>query len=142
MSVEIDTSGLDRQLRELAYKTKTGGKKATKAGAVIVAAALKVNTPYEDKSDRKWKQQRQYDAQNGQSREFKHLRDDIVISPPDALGDIEVKFGKDTAWRSHFVNDGTIHQAPQHFVEKTVEETRIAVKETMERAILKEINGT
>ncbi|WP_445505818.1 HK97-gp10 family putative phage morphogenesis protein [Niallia sp. 03091] len=142
MSVDIDMSGLDRQLRELAYKTQSGGKKATKVGAAIVAAALKVNAPYENRSDRKWKQQRQFDLQSGVEREFKHLRDDVVISPPNELGNIEIKFGKDTAWRSHFVNDGTIYQAPQHFAEKTTVETHEAVKAAMERVILGEVNGT
>jgi HK97 gp10 family phage protein len=141
MSVEVDISGLDRQFRELAYKTASGGKKASKIGAAIVAEKLKENTPYENNSDRKWRAQRQWEAENGVSHEFKHLRDDIVQSTPNELGEIEVKFGKDTAWRSRFVNDGTIHQVPQHFAEKTVVETHEPVKIAMQEIINRELNG-
>lgn len=141
MSVEVDMTGLDAQLRKVAYRTKSGGVKATLAGAMIVKEALKVNTPYENESDRKWKAQRQIEAKTGESHEFKHMRDDIVISKPDKLGEVTVGYGKDTAWRSHFVNDGTIHQPPQHFAEKTVAETREMVTATMQRVINTEVAG-
>ncbi|MCZ4248184.1 hypothetical protein O2313_11690 [Bacillus amyloliquefaciens] len=34
------------------------------------------------------KQQRQIEAKTGESHEFKHMRDDIVISKPDKLGEV------------------------------------------------------
>lgn len=145
MSVDVDMTGLDAMFRQLAYKTASGGKKASKAGAEIVAARLKENTPYETKSDRKWKAQRQVEAQTGITREFKHMRDDIIQSAPNELGEIEVKYGKDTAWRSRFVNDGTIYQpkngTPPHFAEKTVAETHEPVKIAMQQIINKELAG-
>jgi HK97 gp10 family phage protein len=141
MSVEVDFSGLDRQFAELARKTKSGGKKAAKVGAEIVAAKLKENTPVEDKSDRKWKQQREVEREKGTSREFKHMKDDIVISRADDLGEYNVHYGKDTAWRSHFVNDGTINQSAQHFVEKTVDETKESVRVEMQAIVNKELSS-
>lgn len=141
MSVEVDMTGLDEQFRRLAYQTAKGAKLASKAGAVIVAEKLKENTPYENRSDRKWKAQRQVEGQTGVSQDFKHMRDDIVLSGPNELGDIEVKFGKETAWRSKFVNDGTIKQQPQHFAEKTIAETHEDVRQAMQGIINEEVNG-
>lgn len=141
MSVEVDFSGLDKQFAEIAHRTQSGGRKASKVGAEIVAAKLKENTPFEDKSDRKWKQQREVEHEHGTSREFKHMRDDIVISRADDLGEYSVHFGKDTAWRTHFVNDGTINQRAQHFAEKTVTETKEEVRSEMQTIVDKELNG-
>ncbi|GGH83560.1 HK97 gp10 family phage protein [Pullulanibacillus pueri] len=122
MSTEIDYSGLDRQFLELAARTKSGGKKAAKAGAQIVADKLKENTPYDPDTE-------------------KHLIDDVEISRVNDLGEYQVHFGKDTAWRSKFVNDGTINQPAQHFAEKTEAEARGEVTEEMQKVIEKELNG-
>lgn len=141
MSVEVDMSGLDAMFRKLAYQTESGGKKASGVGAAIVAEKLKENTPIEYASDRKWKAQRKWETENGVTHEFKHMKDDIILSTPNELGEIEVKYGKDTAWRSRFVNDGTIKQDGQHFAEKTVTETHEPVRVAMQEIINKEVNG-
>lgn len=122
MSVEIDMGGLERQLRELASRTASGGKKASKVGAEIVAEKLKENTPYDPNT------------------KF-HMQDDIEISRPNDLGEYVVGFGKNTAWRSKFVNDGTIKQHAQHFAEKTVTETHEEVRSAMQEIINQELNG-
>jgi HK97 gp10 family phage protein len=143
MSVEVDYNGLDEMFKRLAFQTENGAKKASVVGAEIVAEKLKENTPYEEdrKGDGKWKAQRQMEKETGVSQEFKHMRDDIIMTNPNPLGEIEVKYGKATAWRSRFVNDGTIKQPAQHFAEKTVAETYEEVKIAMQRVIEREVEG-
>lgn len=131
MSVTVDLIGLDRTLRKIAYATKSGGVKATLAGAAVVKEHLKNRTPYDEDSPRN----RQKDAQTGELHEFKHMRDDIVISKPNDVGTVTVGYGKATAWRSRFPNDGTIHQEGQHFAERTVSESRGEVVKVMQRII-------
>lgn len=123
MSFEVDMSGLDRQFRELAYRTESGGKKAAKEASQIVADKLKENTPYDPKTK-------------------KHMRDDIVVTKNSELSaQYDVHYGKDTAWRSNWVNDGTIRIKGQHFKEKTIEETKDEARATMQRVINEELNG-
>lgn len=122
MSVEVDYSGFDMQLAELAAKTASGGRKAAKAGAQIVAETLKKNTPLDPNT--------KY-----------HMKDDIEVSKVSSLDEYEVHYGKDTAWRSKFVNDGTIYITGQHFAEKTEREAEEPAKAAMEKVIYKESKG-
>ncbi|WEG14153.1 head-tail adaptor protein [Pullulanibacillus sp. KACC 23026] len=142
MSVDIDMDGLDRQFLEIAARTRSGGKKAAKVVAEsVVAPKLKENTPYEERSDRKWAAQRVRERVTGVSKEFNHMKDDIEVSGPNELGQYTVHYGEDTAWRSHFVNDGTIYQKPQHFAEKTEVETRSEARAIMQGIIDEELRG-
>lgn len=122
MSVEIDMRGLDEQFRQLAFRTVSGGAKAAKAAAEIVAEKLKENTPYDPGTP-------------------KHMRDDIEVSKANDLGEYHVHYGKDTAWRSNFVNDGTIRIRGQHFKEKTESESQDEARAEMQRVINEELNG-
>jgi len=107
MGVEIDTSSIDKALKQMAGKEKRVRNRALKQGAQAVADRLRQNTP-KDKED----------------NNEKHMQDDIVVSGIDQYGDIKIGYGKETAWRVHFTEMGTIKQRPQGFIQRTEEEMK------------------
>lgn len=88
-------------------KERTVRNRALKTAAKAVAEKLKENTPI-DPND------------NNET----HMKNDIAISGVNQYGEIKVGYGKETYWRAHFVELGTIKQRPQHFIERTEEEAR------------------
>lgn len=126
-------------LRELGTKATRVQNKATRTGSQVFAEALKHNTPYEDRSDRSWKGQREMDRIKGTKSVFKHMREDIQVSGIDQFGHINVGFGKDTYWRVHFVELGTPNYAPNPFISKTVSETQSVYQTTVATILKKEL---
>lgn len=133
MAVEIDTRGVELELKRLAAQEKPVRNAGLKKAAQAVASRLRENTVvYEGKRDGKWKAQRQYERENGVNQaEFPHMRDDVQTSNVDINGDIRIGYGKKTYWRAHFVELGTIKQPPQGFIQRTEEEMRGDVMDIM-----------
>ncbi|WP_025726784.1 HK97-gp10 family putative phage morphogenesis protein [Heyndrickxia ginsengihumi] len=107
MGVEIDTSSIDKALKQMAGKEKRVRNRALKQGANTLAARLRENTPVDDNDNNE-----------------KHMRDGIVVSGVNADGEIQVGYDKETYWRVHFSELGTIKQRPQGFIQRTEEEMK------------------
>lgn len=110
-----------------------------RAGRDYIVEKLQANTPYENRSDRSWKAQREQDRLHNTHTQFKHLRDDIVYSGVDQFGHIKIGFGKDTYWRAHFVELGTIYQPARPFISTTIDETREGYQEVVANELRKEL---
>lgn len=120
MSFSIDDN-ITSELQKLGNKAKRIPNKAVRESAPIFAEELKVQTPYENISDRSWKAQRQMDKKTGKKTTFKHMKDDIQVSGVDQYGHVNVGFGEDTYWRVHFVELGTVNQKANPFIERAIE---------------------
>lgn len=120
MSFSIDDN-ITSELQKLGNKAKRISNKAVRESAPIFAEELKVQTPYENISDRSWKAQRQMDKKTGKKTTFKHMKDDIQVSGVDQYGHVNVGFGEDTYWRVHFVELGTVNQKANPFIERAIE---------------------
>lgn len=118
MGVTINTDSIDLALKQLAGKQKKVRNKALEVASQAFADKLKENTPiYSD--------------------DTVHMRDDIRISKIDANGEIFIGFGKETSWRVHFVEIGTIKQKPQAFMQRTEREMKNTIKNIIEKEIKK-----
>lgn len=126
-------------LSSLGRKGTTVRNKALRAGRDLVVKRLEENTPYENQSDRSWKAQREMDKRTGHKTTFKHLKDDIVYSGVDQTGAVKIGFGKDTYWRAHFVELGTINQAPKPFISTALQQSEEDYKNTLEKTVRKEL---
>ncbi len=118
MGVTINTDSIDIALKQLAGKQKKIRNKALKVASEAFAKKLKENTPY-------------------YNDDTVHMRDDIKISKIDANGEIFIGYGKETAWRVHFVEIGTIKQKPQVFMQRTEREMKNTIKNIIEKEIKK-----
>ncbi|WP_125711765.1 HK97-gp10 family putative phage morphogenesis protein [Companilactobacillus kedongensis] len=127
------------KLSSLGNKGNTIRNKSLRAGRDIVVNNLENNTPYENSSDRSWKGQREMDKVSGHKTVFKHMKDDIVYSGVDSQGAVKVGFGKDTFWRVHFVELGTIHQAANPFIESTLKDSESEYKQVIEETARNEL---
>lgn len=114
MPVEFDTSGLDKALKQMVSQEKKVRNRGLKRAGEAIARRLEENTPVESKP------------------QDKHMKDDIVVSGVNVNGEIQVGFGKDTAWRAHFVEMGTIKQPPQSFIQRTEEDMQDEVLRIMQ----------
>ncbi|HEP6124851.1 TPA: HK97 gp10 family phage protein [Streptococcus pyogenes] len=103
------TKGLDEILANLT-KLEVKAPKTAKSAVTEVAKefekALKANTPvYEIETEER-------------------LQEDTVISgfkgANVGIVSKEIGYGKETGWRAHYPNDGTIYQRGQDFKEKTI----------------------
>ncbi|AMW98451.1 HK97-gp10 family putative phage morphogenesis protein [Rummeliibacillus stabekisii] len=124
---EIDMRSVEAGLRKLAGQNKRVLNKAVRKASEVVVKSLEENTPLarEKSRDGSWKAQRQYENANSLKRtKYSHLRDDIVTSNVNQEGRMQVGFSKDTYWRAHFPEMGTINQKPQGFMEKTTHESQ------------------
>lgn len=124
---------LDKNLKEIAARFPRIRNKALKKAGEAVRLRLAVNTSYNAnrKSDRKWKAQRQYEKKTGNVTVFPHMRDDVVASNVNSVGELKIGYSEKTYWRAHFPNGGTINQTGTHFMEKTEEEMEAEVMEIM-----------
>jgi len=138
MSFSVDED-VTSNLSSLGRKGKTIRNKALRAGRDLVVHNLEANTPYENQSDRSWKGQREMDKITGHKTTFKHLKDDIVYSGIDQTGAVKVGFGPDTYWRVHFVELGTINQAPQPFISNTLNQSQEEYKDIIEKTVREEL---
>lgn len=107
MSVKIKgLQAIESNLRKLAIKERKARNKALEKLTEAVANQLERNTP------------------PGANHSGKHMKNDVQISKPDEDGHITVGFGKETSWRVHFVEMGTIKQPPQGFVQQTEDQMK------------------
>jgi len=120
MSIKIDTSSIDRALKNMDNQGKKARDKALKKAGNEIANRLKDNTPVDPRD-----------------RNKKHMKDDIVVSGVDQYGEVTIGFGKETYWRARFVELGTIKQRPQHFIENTEQEMRDKVMEIIKEELAK-----
>lgn len=112
MSVKITGArAIEENLRKLVIKEKQVRNRALKKAANEVAKQLEMNTP------------------SGTSHGGTHLKDDVQVSSPTEDGHITVGFGKETGWRAHFVEMGTMKQPPQGFIQRTEEQMQNKVLE-------------
>lgn len=106
MSVSVNWGDFDKNIAQMIVDVdKTIRIKAGKTAGKQIAEKLSNNTPKSEKAG---------DI---------HLADDVTVGSVNEQGEVEVGYSKQTAWRVHFSNFGTVHQRGQHFIEKTVEES-------------------
>lgn len=117
---KIEKNGITQKVNEVARKIPKAEEKALKKGITTFANILEKNTPV------------------GPSREGKegyqsvHMVDDVKWQKQ-TDGQYIAGYGKDTAWRAVFVNNGTIKQKGQHFFEASVDEaTPIIIREVQD----------
>jgi len=127
------------KLSALGNKGKIIRNKSLRAGRDLVIEKLEANTPYENQSDRSWKGQREMDKITGHKTTFKHMKDDIVYSGVDQTGAVKIGFGKDTYWRVHFVELGTINQPARPFISDTLSDSRDGYKSLIEKTVREEL---
>lgn len=120
MGLDIDTSSIDKALKQMAGKEKRVRNKALKKAGEAIADRLRENTPI--------------DTTDGNE---KHMKDDIVISNVDQYGEIKIGYGHETYWRVHFTEMGTIKQRPQHFIERTEQEMQEEVMRIIQEELRK-----
>ncbi|GKT04463.1 HK97-gp10 family putative phage morphogenesis protein [Furfurilactobacillus entadae] len=136
MSFEIDDN-IMVALQDVGVKYDLIERKAVKAASIPVADGLQSRTPYESTSDRSWKAQRDYDKATGHKTKFKHMRDDVVVSGFDQFGHINIGWGKDTYWRVHFVELGTVNMPANPFISAAIAELQDAYVGTLEAELRK-----
>lgn len=136
MSFEIDDD-ITAALQAIGVKAQSAENKAVRKTAPVVAGAIQAATPYENKSDRSWKAQREMDKKSGKKSVFKHMRDGVVYSGIDAFGHINIGWDKDTYWRVHFVELGTVNQRANPFISRGI----AAVTDTYQTMIANELRG-
>lgn len=136
MSYSINDS-ITQGLQSLGSKMNTVRNGALRSGRDYFAEELQKNTPLENVSDRSWKAQREMDKIHKTHTVLKHMRDDIVYSGVDQFGNTHVGFGKDTYWRVHFVELGTIHQHAQPFISNTVAMTKDGYQQIVKNELKK-----
>ncbi|MBC6310148.1 phage tail protein [Listeria sp. FSL L7-1582] len=100
-NVHVTSKNVDKHIHMLMKKSEKVTKKANAIGGKHLAEALERNTPYDPDGS-------------------KHLRDDVVFGADEA-GAMTIGYGKATAYRAHFVNNGTENQTGVHHIEKTLE---------------------
>lgn len=59
-----------------------------------------------------------------------HMKDDVKYQK-DTDGRYKVGYGKNTAWRAHFINNGTVYISPTFFFDKVVEAKLPGVYDTI-----------
>lgn len=118
--MSINVNGLkqiEANLKKLALKESKVRDKAVQKAAEEVARQLERNTPVEPNY-------------NG-----KHMKDDVQVGKVDEDGHITVGYGKDTSWRAHFVEMGTIKQPPQGFIQQTEDQMKKRIIDIMKKEI-------
>ncbi|WP_426554612.1 HK97-gp10 family putative phage morphogenesis protein [Bacillus safensis] len=116
----LEANGIEetyKAIEKMARQNVKAEKAAVHAGAKLMADGLEKNTPFDNDSGNK-----------------KHLKSDVFYSKPREDGEIysTVGYGKETAYRLHFTNFGTIKQRPQSFIERTINEYEQSVLSKMQ----------
>lgn len=116
MSVEVNSQGIDLELKRLAAANKKVLNKALKKAGQEMAIRLEQRTPYDPKTST-------------------HLKTSVVIGNPDQAGNLKVGFDKKVSWRAHFVELGTIYQQPQGMIQRTQQEMENRVIQILKEEI-------
>lgn len=119
------TTGLEEMLaniHKLQVNNRRVAREAVSEGADMFAKQLESNTP-DDSGD---------------------LKSDVTVSSfkGGGQGQIEkdIGYGGSTGWRVKYPDDGTIHQSPQNFKEKTINEMTPKVQELYVKKIAEGLN--
>lgn len=67
-----------------------------------------------------------------------HARDHVTYSKAKD-GQVEIGFDDDVSWRIHFIEFGTIHQPPQHIIEKSIDALADEVQARVERELIRRL---
>lgn len=67
-----------------------------------------------------------------------HARDHVVYTKAKD-GQVEIGFDDDVSWRIHFIEFGTIHQPPQHIIEKSLDALAEDVQARVERELIRRL---
>lgn len=123
MGVDVKTSGIDNALKRLVAQKSSIERKAVREAAKHFSNRLKDETP-------------RYDGKSYPSSNNVHLENSITMS--NFKDDqILVGFNKETAWRVHFIEYGTIKQKPNGFIERTIQSSQKDILEIMQNEIKK-----
>lgn len=124
MTIEFNgMNQLDKNLRKLALSEKKVRNQAVRKAGQAFAERLERNTPVDREARRKGS--------------GVHMKDDVQISGVNQEGIISVGYGKETSWRVHFIERGTIKQRPQGFIQQTENEMQGRILEIMQNEIRK-----
>lgn len=115
---------LDKALQDILNNNPKAEKRGLKKGAEYLQSQLSQNAPYEP-------------------RRSAHLRDDVQVSSvknEHGYQYVEVGWGKDTSWRVHFTEFGTIKDPPNAFIESTERDARQNIYKLIQDEIKRVIN--
>lgn len=102
---DVDTSGIEQNLKRLAADNKKARNRALKKGAEYVRQKLEENTPKSVYAG-------------------EHMKDFTTFTGVNSDGELRIGFDKQVSFRAHFVELGTIYQLPQAFIQRTQTETK------------------
>lgn len=102
-------------LQRMEKSVEKKARKATRDGATVFENKLKSNTPVAS-----------YGDHSGMTPLKEHTKKGSLKT---ASGDysIDVGYDKEKGWVAHFPNTGTSKQRPQHFIEKSQEQSKEAI---------------
>ena len=113
-NVRVHDSGITEELLKLAAKVPKTRNKVLAEAAKYMAEEIEKETPYDPD-----KEMRMANRKNLKDYSLTHMRDDVKYSR--VHGHYWVGSGKDTGWRAHFINNGTVYIKPTFFFDKVVE---------------------
>lgn len=125
-------NGVTQSISQIISDLPKVENKAMREGAKFFAEKLEQNTPVgpEPRPPDKYGPNTPYSSTR--------LKDDVKWQKG-GEGRYIVGYGKDTAWRAVFVNNGTVHIAPQFFFEKTVDQYSKDVNRIVAEVVRKEL---
>lgn len=134
VSITITDTGIEGYLANLANRIPKARNKALREGAVEFAKELESVTPVgPPRSPTKY-------GKGSSSYASTHMKDDVKYQKY-RDGRYVVGYGKDTGWRAHFINDGTVYISPTFFFDKVVEaklgQSYDTVKNVLQRELFK-----
>lgn len=128
-SFTFDDGNFQKRMHQLEKQSKTHADRALKEGAKYLADELEKVTPVGPP-----RKLGKYGA--NKPYEKTHMKDDVKFHKT-VEGTYEIGYGKDTAWRAIFVNNGTVNMSGQFFFDKLLQNNFDAayrkVQDQMER---------
>ena len=112
-SFTFDDSNFQKRMYQLEKQSKKNADNAVKVGARYMAEELEKSTPVGPP-----RKLGKYGA--NKPYETTHMKDDVKFHKT-VEGTYQVGYGKDTAWRAIFVNNGTVNMNGQFFFEKVIQ---------------------
>lgn len=125
MSSTVDFSEVYKALGNLDKKVNSSVNASLKKASEYGEEVLKSNTP-------KWTGSKSKGKRG--TYMLKHAENSIVSSGV-KNGQLEIGYAADVAWRMHFIEFGTIKQAPQAIVEKTTNQIDKKVTEIIKEEL-------
>jgi HK97 gp10 family phage protein len=132
VSITITDTGVEDSLANLALRVPKARDKALREGAIQFAEELEAVTPVgPPRSPTKY-------GKGSKDYATTHMKDDVKYQKS-RDGRYMVGYGKDTGWRAHFINDGTIYITPTFFFDKVVSAKLGQSYETVARVLKEEL---